>query len=222
MRHSLLGLMAAIFCMLLAFSASAATSSESDEGTGWYGPGPMMGPGMMHGYGQYGMGPDINCPRYAPDMMQGYGPREMGPGGYGMGPGMMGGYGMYEHGGGFGYGMGQGMMMGFGMLHALNLSDEQREKVTHIMDGQRKEIWKQMGDMMDAREKLQDLFAMDEPDPGKVGAAYADISRIRQNMIETVVKSRNEIWKVLTKEQRQQLHDWRRGNYGHKRGMMRR
>ena len=47
-------------------------------------------PGMMGGYGGYGMGPGM-----------------MGNYGYGMGPGMMGGYG--------GYGMGPGMMGGYGM-----------------------------------------------------------------------------------------------------------
>ena len=67
---------------------------------------------MRGGYGSNGMGPG---------MMGGYG-------GSGMGPGMMGTYG--------GHGMGPAMMYGYGgdMLVGLNLTDDQREKVTKIQE----------------------------------------------------------------------------------------
>lgn len=211
MRRSIAGLLAGVMCVALAFGANAAPGSQNDEQEGWYGPGAMMGPGMMGGYGGYGMAPQGICGGFGADMMQGYGPGMMGGyHGYGMDWQGRGGYGM--SGGGWMFHQG---MMGYRMLHALNLTDEQVEKIRHIMDAQRKEMWAQMGNMMDARERLYDLYTMDQPDPGKVGDAYADVSRIRQKMIEARVRSRNEIWNLLTKEQREQLQEWRRGDWGY-------
>lgn len=210
MRRSILVLMSGAVLVSLALGANAAP--QGDDDAGWFGPGAMMGPGMM---GDYGMGPHMICRGYDQEMMGGYGPmpmgREMMHGyrGYDMGRGMTGGFGMHERGGMFGRGMKR-----FGMFHALNLSDEQRDKIRHIMYAQRKEMWKQMGSMMDAREKMRDLFAEDQPDPRKVGAAYADISRVRQKMVEARVRTHNEIWNLLTNEQREQLKSWRHGHWG--------
>jgi len=69
----------------------------------------------------YGMGPG---------MMGGYG-----PGGYGMGPGMMGGPG--------GYGMGPGMMGGYAneAYAGLDLSPEQRKKISDIQQSTGKAQW---------------------------------------------------------------------------------
>ena len=141
----------------------------------------------------------------APDpgwgMMGGYG-------GYGMGPGMMGGYG--------GYGMVPGMMGGHGMwaLSALNLTDDQRSKINKIFDDERKQHWAVMGKMMDEQNKLRDLYEQSEPDPKKVGAAYGAIAKLRQQMLETHVQASNEVQKLLTKEQREQLEQWRNRPWG--------
>jgi Spy/CpxP family protein refolding chaperone len=136
-------------------------------------------------------------------MMGGYG------GGYGMGPGMMGGY-------GGGYGMGPGMMGGYGMgpLSALNLTDDQRSKINKIFDAERKQHWAVMGKMLDEQSRLRDLYEQTEPDPKKVGAVYGAIAKLRQQMLETHIQARNEMLKVLTKEQRDQLEQWRHGMWG--------
>ena len=149
------------------------------------------------GYGPYGMGPG---------MMGGYG-------GYGMGPGMMGGYGGMGMMGG-GYGMGPGMMGGYGALNGLDLSDEQRTKIDKIFDAERKQHWSVMGKMMDEQNKLRDLYAQETPDPKKVGAVYGEIAKLRQQMLETHVQASNQMQQVLTKEQREQLQQWRRGGWG--------
>jgi hypothetical protein len=91
-------------------------TQQSAQTGGQYYP-QYMNPGMMGGYGGYGMGPGMmGGYGMGPGMMGGYGGYGMGPGmmgGYGMGPGMMGGYGHGMHhnmmGGGC-YGMGPGMM----------------------------------------------------------------------------------------------------------------
>jgi len=193
------------------------------------GPGYGMGPGMMGGYGPgYGMGPG---------MMGGGGYGMMGPGmmggGYGMmGPGMMGGgmmdmmMGMMMGGGGGGYGMmGPGMMGGYGMgpgmmgggmgaLHMLNISDDQRDRIEKIRDAERQKHWDIAGKIQLEQNKLRDLYQADPQDPKKIGAAYGNIAKLQQQMIEIHVQSNNDSEKVLTKEQREQLKQWYRGMWG--------
>lgn len=135
-----------------------------------------------------------------------------------MGPGMMGGYGMHGMGPGMmgGYGGGPGMMGGYGMgpYGMLGLSDDQRGKINKIHDAERKQHWAIMGKMMDVENKQRDLLAQSEPDPKKVGAAYAEMAKLRQQMLEAHVQANNDMQKVLTKEQREQLQQWHRGMRG--------
>jgi Spy/CpxP family protein refolding chaperone len=176
--------------MLLWGMSFHAGSAQADDDSGYY-----MGPGMMWGGGQCPYG---DC-RMGPGGSGGYGPRGYG----GMGPGMMGGYG----------GMGPGMM-GMGPLHMLNLTDEQRDKIEKIQDAEQKKHLDVAGKMFDQQTKLRDLTQEDKPDPKKVGAAYSEIAKLRQQMLETHVQSFNQVQDILTKEQRDQLKQWRRGGYG--------
>jgi Spy/CpxP family protein refolding chaperone len=165
--------------------------------------------GMMNDDGDYGMGPG----------MMG------GDAGYGMGSGMMGGdagYGMGSGmmGGDAGYGMGSGMMSGYGMgpIWMLDLSDPQRAKVNAIGDQLRKTHWTIMGKILDEQTKLRDLNSQAEPDPKAVGAVYASISRLRQEMVEAHVQATNRARAVLTKEQRETYDTWRRDGRGYRAG----
>ncbi|MHB8453506.1 MAG: Spy/CpxP family protein refolding chaperone [Acidiferrobacterales bacterium] len=103
-------------------------------------------------------------------------------------------------------------------LDALNLTDQQRKTINGVFDAERKQHWVVMGKMLDEQEKLRDLFAQDEPDPKKVGAVYGQIAILRQQMIEAHVQAENQMQNVLTKEQREQFHEWRRGDWGPGRG----
>lgn len=139
--------------------------------------------------------------------------------GYGwMGPGMMDGHGYGMHGYGMmgGYGGGPGMMGGYGMgqFAMLSLSDDQRNKINKIHDAERKQHWAIMGKMMDVENKQRDLLAQSEPDPKQVGAAYAEMAKLRQQMLETHVQANNDMQKVLTEEQREQMQQWHRGMRG--------
>ena len=144
------------------------------------------GPGMMYGYGQGQAG-------YGPGMMGGYG-------GYGMGPGMMYGY-------GGGYGMGPGMMGGYGAdyLGALNLSDDQREKITKIQEGLSTKHWELMGKMQQQQFQLRELMASGKADDAAVGKAFKSLETLRQQMWTAGVDAQKQVDATLTKAQREQL-----------------
>lgn len=172
---------------VLAMVIVTADVSAHGGDAGGYGPG--------YGYG-YGMGPGMMG---GPGMM--HGPGMMG--GYGMmhGPGMMGGEGMM-------YGPGT---MGMGPVWMLDLTDEQRAKISKLQNDLRKKQWATMGQIMDEREKLFELYSADSPDAKKVGAVYGKIFDLRRQMIEAAIDTQNRTQALLTKEQRAQLGQWRHG-----------
>lgn len=135
-----------------------------------------------------------------PGMMGGYGP------GYGMGPGMMGGYGP-------GYGMGPGMM-GWGNFRELNLNKDQETKITQIRHEMRTKQWALMGDMMDAQDKLQELYDVDNQDSAAINKQYKMIDDLRHKMVDNSVEAHNRINGILTKEQREKAQNWGGPGYG--------
>ncbi len=141
-------------------------------------------------------------PEQMQEMMQ-----QRGGYGMGMGPGMMGGSGMM----GMGAGMMGGGMMGLHGLNMLDLSDEQRGKINAIHDKLRKQHWEVMGKMMDEHNALRDLYDAETLDGKKIGATYDRIFRLKRQMIDTGIKAHNDAVAVLTKEQREQLKQLRRG-----------
>ena len=151
-----------------------------------YGPGHGMGPGMMGGYGPgYGMGPG----------MMGYGQ------GYGMGPGMMG-----------GYGMGPGMMGGFGpgYGYGLDLSDEQRAKISEIQQELAQKHWELMGTMHRQGGPMSQAFGPGPIDEQAARKAYEAMASAQKQMFELSLQTRKRIDAVLTPEQREQMgRGWR-------------
>ncbi len=165
-----------------------------------YGPGMMggyggygMGAGMMGGYGSYGAGPE---------MMEGYGS-------YGTGAGMMGGYG--------GYGMGPGMMYGYGgnIAGALDVSKDQREKIAKIQESFSAKQWGLMGQMREQQFKFRELLASGKAEDAAIGKAYRQVEDLRQQMWASGAEARKEMDAVLTKAQRDQLRrGWGRDGDG--------
>jgi Spy/CpxP family protein refolding chaperone len=215
MQNSVSTRIAIAFGVLFAMGVATASAADPENARPGDGPGRMMGSVMMGGGGA----PMMSGCGMAHPMMGGYGSMGMGGAGMmghggfgpmGMGGGMMGhgGYGMGRMGD---FGMGPGMMMAYRMMYRLGLSDDQRAKVRKIMEQHHKQMWTVMGDMMDARNKLRDLYDEDQPDPAKVGAAFAEVSKFHRQMLEARVRIRNEIGEVLTPEQREQLGQWRHG-----------
>lgn len=134
-----------------------------------------------------------------PGMMGGYGP------GYGMGPGMMGGY-------GHGYGMGTGMM-GWRNYRGLDLSADQKSKITPIQNEMRSKQWALMGEIMDAQDKLQELYDADKQDSAAINKQYKVIEDLRRQMVDNSVDAHNRINSILTKEQLEKLREQGHG-YG--------
>jgi Spy/CpxP family protein refolding chaperone len=143
--------------------------------------------------------------RMGPGMMGGYGP------GYGMGPGMMGGYGMGPGMmGGYGHGYG---MMGYGDFRGLNLNADQQTKIKEIRKSMRTKQFALMGEMMDAQDKLQDLYDADKQDAGAINKQYKAIEDLHRQMVDNAVEAHNRIDAILTKEQRERFRERGRG-YG--------
>ena len=172
-------------------------------GPGMMGQGQGMGPGMM-GQGQ-GTGPGMMGQGMGPGMMgQGYGPGMMGQG---MGPGMMG-YGM------MGQGMGPGMMsgmMGPGMMYgadryaSLDLSAEQRSKISAIQEQLWRKRWDLMGKMHEERYHMHRLMSGAVTDDAAARKAYQAMADAHKQMFDAMLDARKHIDALLTKEQREQL-----------------
>lgn len=157
--------------------------------TGGMGPGMMMGGDGMMGGGMMDM------------MMGGMGGR----GGTGM---------MNMMGGGTMGGMGMMGRDGMGPFSRLDLSDEQRAKLRKIEDEQRKKTWGLMGKMMDGSAKLRELYDADAPDANKIGAVYDRVFDLKREAIVAGIEARNKARAALTKEQQDQIQQWRRGGMG--------
>ncbi len=138
-------------------------------------------------------------------------------------PGMMGGGGRMMGGRGMMGGHG-GMMdgaLGFGPIWRLDLSDQQRTDLRKLQGDFRRANWTTIGNLIDAREKLRDVESAAEPDPKQVGAAFADVSRLEQTLIQARVQARNQALALLTPVQRQQLDKWRQQGRGPAAGLHR-
>lgn len=120
--------------------------------------------------------------------------------------GMMGQHGMM---GPQGMMMGQQGMMGMHMLGALDLSDEQRSKITKLTDEFSHDNWAKQGKMNDESAKLRDLYEADRRDPAAIGREYQQVFEIKRQMIESYLEVQNRIEDVLTPEQRAKLKELR-------------
>jgi len=140
--------------------------------------GPGMGPGMMG---------------------QGYGPGMMGQG---MGPGMMG-YGMMGQ--GMGPGMMGGMMYGANPYAALDLSAEQRAKISTIQEELWRKRWNLMGKMHEERYHMYQLMSGAVTDEAAARKAYQTMADAHKQMFEAMLAAHKQIDAVLTKEQRDKL-----------------
>ena len=163
-------------------------------GPGMMGQGQGMGPGMM-GQGQ-GMGPGMMGQGYGPGMMgQGMGPGMMGYGmmGQGMGPGMMSGM------------MGPGMMYGADRYASLDLSAEQRSKISAIQEQLWRKRWDLMGKMHEERYHMHRLMSGAVTDDAAARKAYQAMADAHKQMFDAMLDARKHIDALLTKEQREQL-----------------
>jgi len=115
---------------------------------------------------------------------------------------MMGGYG-----GGPGSGYGPGGGYGGG-LAALNLSDEQREKVLKIQEENRNKNWDLMGKMRSEQFKLRQMAYGEKLDAAAIADQQKKVDELRRQMLKSRIEARNQIAAVLTAEQKQQFRQF--------------
>jgi Spy/CpxP family protein refolding chaperone len=135
---------------------------------------------------------------------QGYGPG----GGYGYGPGMRGygpGPGMMM--GGPGYGRGAMGGYGGGPL-ALDLSDDQREKVLALQEEHRRKNWDTMGKMRSEMFKLRGMAWSDKVDANAYTDQQKKVDELRREMIKSRLENRKQMEALLTPEQKKQLRGY--------------
>lgn len=150
--------------------------------------GPGYGPGMTGG-----------GPGYGPGMMGGGGPGY----GSGYGPGMRGG------GPGFGPGQGRGYGPGASLIDSLDLTDEQREKIQAIQEGNRQKNWTSMGQLRSEMFALRRLYYAEKVDANAVTEQQKKVDDLRRLMLKSRLESHNQAEAVLTPEQRKQFRQFR-------------
>src|SRR5262245_12571085 len=130
--------------------------------------------------------------------------------GYGYGPGMMGGYGgaMMGRGGMMG-GYGPGMMMGgYGPMAALNLTDEQHDKIFAIQEANRKKNWDTMSAMRSETFKLRRMYNAETVDSKGVLEQQKKVDDLRRQMLASRLEMRKQVEGVLTPEQKKQMRQF--------------
>ncbi|MDY0012535.1 MAG: Spy/CpxP family protein refolding chaperone [Rhodocyclaceae bacterium] len=137
-----------------------------------------------------------NCPMDGGGMMH-----RMGPEG-GM-PGMMGGA------------MGHGMMRG---LHALDLSDAQKDKIFALMHAQGPAMYDGMKTLRNARIELQKLTQAERYDEAAVKALTEKSAKTLAELAQAQARAENQIHQLLTPEQRKELASYQESRGGMMRG----
>ena len=139
----------------------------------------------------------------------GYGPGMMGgSAGGGYGPGMMGGgYGQGMMGGGYGPGMG-GYGRGGGPMAALNLTDEQQDKLFALQEANRKKNWDTMSSMRTEMFKLRRMYNAESVDSKALLEQQKKVDDLRRQVLASRLDMRKQMESVLTPEQRKQMRQF--------------
>ncbi len=108
-----------------------------------------------------------------------------------------------------GYGpCGRGDSEGFG---GLNLTADQKTKISELRDAQFKDIKPLQDQMITKRDELRKLWLEPNPDQGKITAAQKEMRSVRDQMQDKMTAFRLETLKVLTPEQREKAKSFAAG-----------
>ena len=120
-----------------------------------------------------------------------------------------------------GYGScGRGDFGGFGEL---NLTAEQKTKLTELRDAQLKDVKPLQEQMFTKRDELRKFWLEPTPDQAKITAAQKEMRSVRDQMQDKMTAFRLESLKVLTPEQREKAKSFAAGfsagrGFGQERG----
>ncbi|MDG4811765.1 Spy/CpxP family protein refolding chaperone [Hydrogenovibrio sp. 3SP14C1] len=142
--------------------------------------------------------------------------------GYGMGPGMMNSYNpnamSQGHGMGYGmmqsYGMGPGIGSGMGYHMNMRFSDSQIKQFNKISSNAMKTQSRDMRAIWKERQELGKLLAAETPDKKAISNAYDKLSQARKKVLMERIEMQHKMQNVLTKEQKEQMHEYRQNMMG--------
>jgi Spy/CpxP family protein refolding chaperone len=108
-----------------------------------------------------------------------------------------------------GYGpSGRGDFGGFGEL---NLTADQKIKISELRDAHFKGVLPLRDQMITKRDELRKLWLEPNPDQGKITAAQKEMRSVRDQMQDKITAFRLETLKVLTPEQREKAKSFAAG-----------
>jgi len=103
------------------------------------------------------------------------------------------------------------------MTERLNLSEEQTKQVRTIRDNYRPQISTLADKMRDNRQQLRELMHGDTINQDKVKELAQVMGDLKTDKIILRAEMKAEIHKVLTKEQREEMKEWKgRRGHGHR------
>lgn len=108
-----------------------------------------------------------------------------------------------------GYGGGPGYGPGANALEALNLSDEQRDKIQVIQEQNRQKNWTAMGQMRAEMFALRRMYYADKVDANAIVEQQKKVDEFRRAQLKSRIESRNQVEALLTPEQRKQFRQHR-------------
>ncbi len=115
----------------------------------------------------------------------------------------------YGPGRGFGFGpCGRGE---FGAFGNLNLTAEQKTKLTELRDNHYQDVKPLREQMFAKRDELRKLWLVPDPDQGKIAAAQKEMNAVREQMQDKRTAFRLESLKVLTPEQKEKAKSYAAG-----------
>lgn len=115
---------------------------------------------------------------------------------------------------GFGWGRGPGFGYGpcargeFGGYAGVDLTADQKAKLSEMRDANFKDIQPLREQMWTKRDELRKLWLEANPDQAKITAAQKEMSSLRDQMQDKMTAYRLSALKVLTPEQQEKIRSW--------------
>ena len=94
-----------------------------------------------------------------------------------------------------------------GMFKGLDLTDNQKENIKALVSSQREEMKSSRGEMKTLRTQLANQIKEDKWDEAQVISLVAQMQEFRLSKLEQRVKTKAQVWLLLTPEQQQMMTD---------------
>ncbi|MCW8901836.1 MAG: Spy/CpxP family protein refolding chaperone [Gammaproteobacteria bacterium] len=110
-------------------------------------------------------------------------------------------------------------MMGNNYMYMLDLSDSQRKSIRDIQKETRTQQLALHDKLTEHADDLYSLYKEDKPNAKKIGSIYKSIFDLKRQKIELSITTKNKVYDLLTKEQKEKLKEWKSSRMGY--GMFR-